>query len=66
MNTEKLKKKIEESGYKSVYIANQMGITAQALLNKLHGKSEFKISEIQILKKLLALSADETHEIFLI
>lgn len=65
INAASLRQKMNQSGYKTNYIANKLGITMQALLNKLNGKSEFKISEIQLLKETLSLTNEEINDIFL-
>lgn len=63
-NSKLLKKTIEESGYKLRFIAEKLGVTYQALLNKTNGFSEFKNSEINALCVLLRLSNDKRDEIF--
>lgn len=63
-NTELLRKKIDDSGYKLTYIAKQVGITYQGLMNKINNETEFKATEIQILKTLLNLTDDERDCIF--
>lgn len=64
-NTELLRAKIEESGYKILFIAEQCNITRQCLLNKINNKTCFTAPEILILKRLLKLSAGEVNKIFL-
>ncbi len=56
--------KVNESGYKMTFIAEQCGITYQGFLKKLKGESEFKVSETMILKELLHLTDEEWKEIF--
>ncbi len=63
-DTELLRKKIEQSGYKMRFIANKMGITYQGLLNKINNRSEFRAREIQILHNLLGLTEEERVAIF--
>lgn len=63
-DVELLKKKIDEQGYKLKFIASKIGITYQALLNKLNNDTEFKASEIGVLSRLLKLSARERDAIF--
>ena len=41
-NTELLKDKIEKSGYKLKYIAEQIGITYYGFLKKVNNETEFK------------------------
>lgn len=63
-NTNKLKKKIKKSGLKKCFICEKLGISMHTLDNKISGKSEFKQSEIMILKDLLHLTEEEALEIF--
>ncbi len=50
--------------FKLVYVAKQVGISYQAFLKKLNNETEFKTSEVMILKELLHLTDDEVMEIF--
>lgn len=63
-NTELLKAKIEKSGYKLKYIAEQIGITYYGFLKKVNNKTEFKASEIQTLCELLEITGEEKEKIF--
>ena len=63
-NTELLRKKIDESGYKLTYIAEQCGLTYQGFMNKVNNKSDFTAPEIGILRTLLKLSPEEVERIF--
>lgn len=63
-NIELLRKKIDDSGYKLTFIAKQLGITYQGFLKKSKNETEFKATEIQILKTLLNLTDDERDCIF--
>ena len=63
-NSEMLKRKIKESGYKVQFIAQRIGLSYQGFLNKIQNQSEFKASEIQTLCELLNLSVPEREEIF--
>lgn len=64
INTELLRKKIEDSGYKLTFIAKQLNLSYQGFLNKLDGKNEFYGSEISFLSDFLKLSLEEKEEIF--
>lgn len=55
---------IKLSGYKMNYIAGKLNISAVALRNKLSGKSDFKLSEVQMLVFILDLDADKAVSIF--
>lgn len=63
-NTELLREKIEQSGYKLRFIAEKLGITYQGLLNKINNRSEFRAKEIQVLYNLLSLTEEERIAIF--
>lgn len=63
-NTELLRQKIDESGYKLTYIAEQCGLTYQGFMNKVNNKSDFTAPEIGILRILLKLSPEEVERIF--
>ncbi len=51
-NTELLRKRIDQSGYKMSFIAQKLKLSYQGLLNKINNKSEFKASEIQVTTNL--------------
>lgn len=59
-----LREKIDTCGFKLVYVAKQVGVSYQAFLKKLNNETEFKTSEVMILKELLHLTDDEVMEIF--
>ena len=61
---ELLRKKIDQSGLKPTYVAERLGISYQGLKKKLDGDTEFKASEIAILKDMLQLSDVEVQDIF--
>ncbi len=63
-NVELLKKKIADSGLKIAYITENLGISYQGFSRKANGETEFKASEISIMRRLLNLTAEETEEIF--
>ena len=63
-NTTLLRRKIDESGYKLIFIAEKCGLTYQGLLKKIRNETEFKASEIQTLKELLNLTTEEVNAIF--
>lgn len=63
-NTELLRRKMEESGYKFRYIAEKAGLSYQGFLNKLENKREFKASEIHAICELLGITESERSLIF--
>jgi predicted transcriptional regulator len=64
VNCEELKKRIDERGLKIRYIAEKLGISHEAMYNKVKGKTEFKVSEVAALAKVLNLSDKEIRSIF--
>lgn len=64
MNSALLTTKIEAIGCSKSEIAESLGITRQALYNKLNGENEFKSSEIRRLSEILCLTPDERDLIF--
>ena len=63
-NTELLRQKIHDSGYRINFIAAKVGITYQCLLNKINNKTEFTATEIKDLSDLLDISLEERERIF--
>ena len=64
-DTERLERIIKGSGYKYSFIAEKIGISYQALRNKLDNKSEFLPTEIEALCKLLGITElKEKNDIF--
>ena len=63
-NSELLRETIDESGYKLRFIAKQLTISYQALLNKLNNDTEFKVSEVSTLCKLLSIDNEKREVIF--
>lgn len=61
---ELLKKKIDQFGFKLIYVAERLNLTYQGFKKKLDGDTEFKASEIAVLKDLLKLSDAEVQAIF--
>ena len=63
-NSKLLRQKIDESGYKLQFVAKKCGLTYYGFMKKVNNESEFKASEIAILKELLDLTYSETDQIF--
>ena len=64
-NSKLLQKKIDESGLKKGFIAENLGISTAWLKKKVNGKAHFKAYEIQILCDLLGIvDLEEKDEIF--
>ncbi len=64
INTEMLKNKIDESGYKQLFIAKQLGISKQCLSGKIKNKTEFTGTQIQTLCTLLNIDIQQKEQIF--
>ncbi len=63
-NSELLKQRMDDSGYKLRFIAEKIGLSYQGMMNKVNNKHEFTVSEIQGLCTLLNISQSEREEIF--
>lgn len=63
-DTLKLRQRIKESGYRLGYVAEVLGISQYTLQKKLDNDSEFKISEVDVLSKLLGLTPEEKNALF--
>ena len=61
---DRLRAKIDDAGIKKQKIAEMLGITRQALSNKLSGRSDFRLRELDPLCNVLQLTAAERTEIF--
>lgn len=64
VKTGELRERIVASGITQIHIANNLGINIGTLQNKLNGKTEFKISEIVKLSKILGLTNKERDYYF--
>lgn len=63
-DVEKLKEKIDASGLKIKYLAEQLGLSYQGLRKKITGETEFNGSQIQNMSRLLNLSQKDIRLIF--
>lgn len=63
-NGKLMKKLISEKGFTLTEFAKILGISRQGLNNKLTNKREFKQSEIQKAIKVLALTKEQSDDIF--
>lgn len=63
-DTDMLSTVIAQSGLKLGYIAERLGLTREGLYKKLRGQTEFKVSELAILQRVLRLSDADVKEIF--
>ena len=63
-NTKELNKRILETVGRKEIVAAALEISLTSLNNKIANRTEFKASEISILKKLLKLSEEDVFRIF--
>ena len=63
-NTKELRRKIDASGLKMVFIADKCNLTLQGLLNKVDGRSQFRQNEITTIAAVLRLTKQEIFDIF--
>ncbi len=67
VNTQGLANKIDSSGLKRSYIADELGITVQNLALKINNKSDFRLEEVKALCKILDIrTKSEIQDIFLL
>lgn len=59
-----LRRRIKDSGYRLGYVADVLGISQYTLQKKLDNDSEFKVSEVDALAKLLGLTPKEKNAYF--
>lgn len=65
VDTEKLKRLIDQSGFKHKFIAQKLAVDSSCFSRKINNKREFKSEEIKILCGLLKIdSRDEMLSIF--
>lgn len=64
VDSDLLKEKIKESGMKVQYVAVQIGLTPAGFYKKLNNESEFKVSEIMSITRVLNLSSADRDAIF--
>lgn len=63
VDTQKLSKKIDESGLKKYYIASRIGLTTYGLQKKINNQTQFKANEIENLCIILKIKTLEEKEI---
>ena len=64
IDVDRLNEAIENSGLRSIFISNKLGITPQAFNAKRRGKIAFRQSEVYVMTDLLKLSNEESAKIF--
>lgn len=63
---EKIRELIVNNGLKFETVADNLGITRKTLHSRLSGETDFKVSEITGIIRLLRLTDEERQEIFLL
>lgn len=63
-DTKKLRERINKAGLKLKYVAQELGISPYTLQMKIDNDTEFKVSEVDTLAKMLHLTLQEKDEIF--
>ena len=66
LDLQKIKGRIIEKDFKQEEIANDLGITVQALGNKLSGRTDFKHSELTKIFTKLQISKEELPIFFIL
>lgn len=64
MNLPEFRAAMGRAGKTNRSLAIDIGISEQALYNKINGSSEFKNSEIMVIARVLGLSMDSVNKIF--
>lgn len=64
VNTELLNTKIDDSGLKTTFIVDKLGISRQAFDKKRKNVIPFRVAEIYVVSDLLRLTDDEKQDIF--
>lgn len=62
VDTQKLCKRIDESGLKKYYIASKVGLTTYGLQKKINNQTQFKANEIEELCIILKIKTLEEKE----
>lgn len=67
VDTQKLCKRIDESGLKKYYIASKVGLTTYGLQKKINNQTQFKANEIEELCIILKIKTlEEKEKIFFV
>lgn len=64
MNRAELRAAIARSGKTNAHLAEKLGITPESFSRKLHGRSQFRLSEVRTLKTELDLADEEVIRVF--
>lgn len=64
MNTAEFRAEVARKGARYNDLADNLGITYATLNNKVNGKTDFKLSEVEKLRDLLGIEPDRLYTIF--
>lgn len=64
VDTDLLEKKISESGLKTGFICESLGITSQGFWKKRKGITPFRVPEVFVLCELLHITGEDKSKIF--
>ena len=64
VNSELLKEKVVNSGLKTGFIVEKLGLSRQGFYNKLNGYTPFTVPEVYVLCSLLSISDEDSIKIF--
>ena len=64
VNSSKLEARIVERGYKKTAFADAIGMSQPTFRNRMRGKSDFKISEVQTICARLGITPEEMGAYF--
>ena len=64
MNTNLFRAKMAENGISVAALSDELGLSHRSVYDRLNGKAVFSVKEIQHLKKIWNLSADDINAIF--
>lgn len=65
VNTQLLDAKIAESGLRTNFIIEKLGLSANGFYKKKNGVTPFRVAEVYVICDLLHISEEEKSEIFL-
>lgn len=64
VNTTRLQNAINASGVSIAFLAKSLSISRRTFYSRLKGKSDFRLTEIQLLSNVLRLNPEEKEIIF--
>lgn len=64
VNTKMLQEEMRNHGYTIDKLAGEIGKSRTGLFNKIHNKTEFRLSEIDKISRVLKISKADRHRIF--